>query len=194
MARRKRRRLRGLGVLKVGFGRDLIPPAVGLGLSAGTTFAIRSIIQPSPGTPGELLYRHAPWVGAGVGVLGGMAVGILGGKGQAASAIMTSVVTSVVLVGMDMLNAKKPGALAALLGGGNRIVGDDPATPGEMAGLRAIVPEYPNRAFSTGTQGLNAIVMEQLNGLRGNQQNQGADVQLRGVVNTGAFGSTPFGG
>jgi hypothetical protein len=185
MAKRKRRkwRLKGLGVLRAGYGRDLIPPVVGLGLTAGTTLAIRATVRPSPGTPSEMLYRFAPFIGMGVGVLGGVAVGILGSGSQAASAVMTSLITGGIIYGVEQLNVRKPGAMAAL-------VGASAAMPAEgTAGLRAIVPEYPNSAFAT--RGLGAIVMERL---KGNQQNQGADIQLRGVVNTGAFGSSPYGG
>jgi hypothetical protein len=99
---------------------------------------------------------------------------MLGSKSQAASTVSASVISGAVLWGMERFNANK-----ALIVGAPVAV-----TPGEMAGLGAIVPEYPNKAFAT--RGLGAIVMQRLNG---NQQNQGADIQLRGVVNTNAFGS-----
>lgn len=155
----------------MGRGRDLIPPAVGIGLTAMTTMGIRAFLTPTPGSPAEAMYRSAPLFGVGAGVLGGLAVGVLGGKSQAASTIMTAVVTGAVLYGMERLNASKPGAMAALIGTPTAVV---PGAP-----LGAIVPQYP-------TRGLGAIVMERL---RGNEQGQGADITLKGVVNTNAFGS-----
>ena len=183
MARRRRRRrrgLRGLGILKVGMGKDLIPPAVGLGLTAGTTLGVRMFLTPTPGSPAEAMYRAAPWIGVAAGVLGGLAVGVLGSRGQAAAVVMTSVVTGAVLFGMERLHASKPGAISALLGTGAVAAG---APAAGVTGLRAIVPQYPDKAFAT--RGLGAIVMDRL---KGNEQGQGADVQLRGLVNAGAFG------
>lgn len=187
-SRRRRRGLRGLRqarLMKRGMVRDLVPPVVGLGLTAGTTLGIRAYLQPTPGTASETLYKFAPAVGVGAGVLGGLAMAVLGGKSQAASAVTAAALTGAVLYGMERLHASKPGAFAALVG----------SAPTGTAGLRAIVPEYSGGPFATrGLRGatpggLGAIVMERLNG---NQQNQGADIQLRGTVNTGAFGTRPY--
>jgi hypothetical protein len=126
-----------------------------------------------------MVYRIAPWIGVGVGALGGGLMWLLGGPGAAMSTFVTSLATGATLFGMERLHASKPGAFIALSAG---------TAPVGTEGLRAIVPEYSGGSFAT--RGLGAIVMEQLNG---NQQNQGADIQLRGVVNTRAFGARPYG-
>jgi hypothetical protein len=188
MAKRRRKRgLRGLGKLKRGgkvdFVRDLVPPMTGVALTMGSALGLRAYLRPTPGTASEMVYRVAPWVGVGVGALGGGLMWLLGGAGAAMSTFVTSLATGATLFGMERLHSAKPGAFVALSGGAAAGNGTD--------GLRAIVPEYSGGPFATrGTRGLNAIMMEQLNG---NQQNQGADVQLRGVVNTRAFGARPYG-
>ncbi len=178
---RKAKSLRG--VFKSGMVKELIPPAVGLGLTASTAVGIRATLQPVPGTTGELVYRWAPAIGMGAGAVGGMVMYMLGGAGAARSAVLTSVMTGAALLGMEALVRSKPEAYAAIFA--PPVNGAENGAEG-AAGLRAIVPEYPMRGLAN-PRGMGAIVMEQLNG---NQQNQGADIQLRGVVNTGAFGNS----
>lgn len=184
MAKRRKRGLRGLGKMrrggKVDVVRDLVPPMTGVALTMGSALGLRAYLRPTPGTTAEAVYRNAPWIGVGIGALGGGLMYLLGGKGAALSTFITALATGATLFGMERLHAAKPGAYVALSGGTAPAAGTE--------GLRAIVPEYSGGPFAT--KGLSAIVMEQLNG---NQQNQGADVQLRGVVNTRAFGARPYG-
>jgi hypothetical protein len=185
MARKRSRRRsgkkgKGLGQLKLkGMARDVVPPVVGSVLTMGTALGIRAYLRPEPGTTSALVYRWAPAIGVGAGVLGAAAMYMVGGSGPASSAALTSIIQGGVLIAMEKLNAATPGALATLMG-------EPAALPAGTEGLRAIVPEY-------GTRGFGAIVTEQLNGgLGANLQHQGAEVNLSGVVNTGAFGSSPF--
>lgn len=183
----RRRGLKGLrsaSLTRPGLIRDLVPTIVGIGLTAGATVAVRSFLRPTPGSPAETAYRWAPVIGLGAGALGMLAMQVTGGKSQATSTLVAAVGTAGVLIGMERLHASKPGAFAALVGSG---------PSAGTAGIGAIVPEYAGGPFATrglsGPRGAGAIVMEQLNG---NQQGQGADVQLQGAVNTAAFGSRPF--
>ena len=71
------------------------------------------------------------------------------------------------------------------------LASDANAAANGTAGLRAIVPQYG----SLPSNGMGAIVMEQLNGagLSANAQEQGAVVDLKGTVEASAFGTAPYG-
>jgi hypothetical protein len=174
MAKKRKSRggRKGLGQIKLkGMTKALLPPFLGSGLTMGTAFGIRAGVTPVPGTTSAVVYKWAPAIGIATGVIGAVALWALGEREGAAASMTTSIIVGGTLLGMERLNAGTPAAAMALAPGNG------------VQGLNAIVPQY-------GTQGLNAIVMEQLNG---NQQGQGAVVDLAGVVTTGAFGTAPFG-
>lgn len=182
MAKRRHgmRGLAGLGNLRTAgsLGRDVMPGTLGLLLTGGVTLALRAFVRATE-MPG--LYRWAPAIGTGAGILGAVGVGMLGGTGPALSSITSSVLGGAILMGSEMLNTSRPGAAIALAGDG-----DMPALPaGEaeavaMEGLRALAAER-----------LGAIVMQPVDGMRGAY---GESVNLQGTINPGAFGQQSFQG
>lgn len=164
----RKRGLRGLRALKNGgLASYLVPVGAGLVLTVGGTAGIRAVINPATSTTAAKVYRWAPAIGVGLGVLGSIALHLLAGMRGSATAGLTSVGAGLGILGLEALNARKAGAWAANAG----------ALPaGNGAG--AIVPEY-------GARGLKGVIMRQLNG---NQQGQGETVSLKGTVDTGAFG------
>lgn len=176
MSKRKRglRGLKGLGGETM---QAVVPPAVGSILTLGVTMGLRAYLQPTPGTTAAVVYKWAPAVGAGAGMLGAGAMYFLGGskrkgKHAAMAAGLTAVIVGASLLGLERLNAAKAGALSALSTNGS--------LPSNGTGM--VVPQYPN--------GMGAIVMERLGG---NNQQQGADIRLQGVVDQGAFGTRTYG-
>lgn len=182
---KSRKGRKGLGAgLTSGMARTVTPALVGTGLALGTALGMRAYLRPEPGQTSETIYRNAPLIGIGAGILGAVGLYVIGGGKKpgmelATAAAVAAVVSGGALFGIERLHVSKPGAFAAL-------VPSPSAAPAEgTAGLRAITAEY---GMAGG--GLNAIVMERLNG---NNQQQGAVVNLQGVVDTGAFGSRAYG-
>lgn len=162
----RKRGLRGLRALKNGgMASYLVPVGAGLVLTVGGTAGIRAVINPATSPTAAKVYRWAPAIGVGLGVLGSIALHLLAGMRGSATAGLTSVGAGLGILGLEALNARKAGSWAAA------------ALPAG-AGTGAVVPEY-------GTRGVNGIIMRQL---KGNQQGQGETVSLKGTVDTGAFG------
>ena len=174
MARRRRRRgfrglSGGLGRLRLsGASQFWVPPAVATVVGGGTLLAIRGLIDPAPGTTGATLYRYAPLIGGAAGLLGALAMYVMGGKGAAIAAGVAAVGLGTVVFANETILASK-GAVAVAA-----------ALPPPM-GMGALMPEY---------SGMNGIVMQPVNGMGA----MGDDVNLRGTVNQGAFGTSTFGG
>lgn len=184
------RGLRGIGSLKTEMGRSVISPVVAGVLTAGTALGIRAFVKPTAGATSETLYKYAPLIGTGVGLLG--AVGLYymgGGKSAATSAAVSSLLLGGALYGSERVLAA--GGMSAIAASGLLSSSVTAPAPAATAGLRqlgAVVPEYAR---------MDGIVMEKVNGLNGlgyNQQNFGENVSLSGTVNQAAFGTAPFGG
>lgn len=157
--------------------------SVGAGglLTLGSTLGLRAFLRPEPGTPSEGLYKWAPAIGAGVGLLGALGAMLVLGKSKGKAMVLPMGVTSALigagLIGSEYLNANKPGAALAL--GGSAL----PA--GGTAGLSALLPEY---------NGMGAIVMDQLNG-NGMGSPWGDTVRVSGLgagIRPEAFGEPSF--
>lgn len=162
-----------------------VPVAAAGLLTAGTSIGLRAFLTPVPGTASEGLYRWAPAIGAGVGLLGAGAFVLVAGKGKGVplgvAAALTSLFVGGALLAAERQNAAKPGAALAL--------GTSTALPaGEAAGtagLAALLPEYQGMRGA----GMGAIVMDQLNGPYGDT------VQVAGLgasIRPDAFGNSPF--
>lgn len=180
MAKRRRRRgFRGLGALGRGGMEGVLPVATGGILTAGTTIGLRAFLRPDPGTLSEKLYYWAPALGVAAGVLGAGALYFMGGMRAALPAVLTSIAAGGLVFGAERLNASKPGGMLAIAGGSSV-----PAEPGGTAGLNALMPEY---------SGLNAIVMDPVNGISGPS---GETVSINGLGGAGyrpsAFGKPPY--
>lgn len=185
-SRRRKVSMRGMGQLQ-GPAKTLVPVGAATALTAGTTLGLRAYLQPEPGTMSEKLYRWAPLVGAGAGILGSFALYFMGGSKKAGrEAAMTGSIVALAgggfLLASERLNAQKAGASLALGAG----------TGGEgTTGLGALMPEYAPRH-----DGLGAIVMQPLSGA-GDQSPYGESVSLAGAglgagYNPGAFGRKSF--
>lgn len=167
--------------LSGGMGLAVSAAAGGL-LAFGTGLALRAFLRPEPGLMSEKLYRWAPAIGAGVGLVGAGASMLVLGKGRGkAMALPIGISSAVVGAGWlasEYLNANKPGAALAL-GGGTAL----PAAG--TSGLAALLPEY---------NGMGAIVMDQLNG-SGMGSPYGETVRIAGLgagIRPEAFGDSPF--
>lgn len=180
---RRTSRSKGLGQLKSGLGRDLLPPTIGAALTAGTTLAVRAFVTPTPGDVTSKLYKWAPLLGVAAGGLGAAAVYVLGGKNQALSTGLVSALVGGSHLAMEMVHVDKPGSFAAL---------SEPMT-GSTAGLGAVVPEYGDqyRGLPKGSRrnGMGAIVMEELDAVP--DSSAGETVSL-GNVRQNAFGYQPY--
>jgi hypothetical protein len=157
-----------------------VPVAAGGLVTVAATLGLRAFLTPEPGTTSEQLYRWAPAIGAGVGLLGAGAMVMLAGKSKGMTmgvgAALAAVIVGGALLGSERLNAAKPGAALALGGG--------MALPAGTSGLAALLPEYANM-----NGGMGAIVMDQLNGPYGDSVQVAG---LNGSVRTDAFGDSPF--
>lgn len=157
---------RGMGRILKGGGlaRDIVPPVVGGLLTAGTTLGVRMWVTPTSPMSARI-YQWAPGIAALVGaVLGGLSMYFLGDKRTAMSAA-----TVAVIVGGTQLAAE-------------RLLASDLRAGALPTGTGAVVPQY----------GTGAIVWERLRGLGANDQGQGANIALRGVIDGSAFGTQPF--
>jgi len=183
--RSRRPRMRGLGQLRGG-ARALLPAATGAVLAGATTLGLRAYLRPEPGAATEKLYRFAPLIGAGAGVLGAVGLYFMAGKSNrkagmeaALTTTAVAVATGGILFASERLNAAKAGAMGAL----GADAGTVPAPDG-LPGFGAILPEYAPRH-----DGLGAIVMEPLAGAYGESVNVNG---LGAGYNPAAFGTSPF--
>lgn len=195
--RSRRTRMKGFGQLRG--GAKLAVPVVGASaVTAATTLGLRAFLQPQPGTTSEQLYRWAPAIGSGAGlVAAGMSYFLAGGNRSARTPAMVAAFAAVahggVLLLSERLNAAKPGAMAAV-GGGAALPAGGAALPAGDAGaegLSALMPEYApsHYGLGDGSDGLGAIVMEPLEGAYGEQVNVSG---LGAGYNPSAFGTSPY--
>lgn len=185
------RGLRGIGMLKTEMGRAVLSPVVAGVLTVGTTLGIRAFVKPTTGTASEMIYRHAPLIGLGAGLLGAVGLYYMAGKESAAAAAAVATLLGGGIVANERVVASGGASALAASGLLASSVAPPASAPAATAGLRqlgAVVPEYAR---------MDGIVMEKVNGLNGlgaNQQNFGENVSLSGTVNQSAFGTAPFGG
>ncbi len=191
--RRRGGRRRGMGsiitVRRKGMGQldadTLLPAAMGGGLSALTTLALRFFVDPASGQTQRMLVKYAPWFGLATGSLAAGALFMMGGRAgqeQATRAFISAAVVSLFGAGSDYVMSEKPALAATIANAGM-------AGYGYGGGMGAIVPEY--------SQPTGAIVMEpvgasgQRAGTIGGVGGYGETVNLSGV-NTSAFGTPGF--
>ena len=79
----------GLGELK-GMSADIVPPLVSGVLTAVTTLGIRAYVDPAPNTAQGTVFKFAPLIGTGVGLLGSAALYFMVVKGADLSSAVTS--------------------------------------------------------------------------------------------------------
>jgi hypothetical protein len=197
MARRRkksrkssRRRRKGMGsiitVRRKGMGQlnaeTLMPVAVGGGMAALTTLALRWFVEPT-NTTQSMLVKWAPAAGMVTGSLAALALNMMGGArsgDKATRAFLSATVVSLAGLANDYLLRQKPALAATIASSGSAMAG---------YGMGAIVPEY--------SRGMGAIVMEpvgasgQRAGTIGQLGSYGETVNLAGV-NVSAFGTPGF--
>ena len=202
MAKRRRRfgskRRRGMGsaVVLRGFGAldeatsFGIASVVGVVVPAATLVAVRYFVDPAKGKTEEMVYRHAPWIGLGAGLISAAAVGLTLGKP------VTGVPTAVAALGVAFAGFAQDKLLVAWDKGRVRAaLALQPSTSpaaGATSGyysmrshgsLGAVVPEL--------TEGTGAIVMSPTDGL-GYRPYVGGETINLGSVNSEAFGTPAF--
>jgi hypothetical protein len=168
--------LSGLGQLKnpnsaVGAA---MPVVLGGGAAALVTLGIHQFVKPA--TPWQAtVFKQAHWVGAGAGVLVGLAMWNMTSRASGISALTAALTFGVGFAVVEYAASMHPA----------------------LAGLGAVVPEYSMRGLPA--RGLGAIAMEPT-AARGYGAGPlggtyGEDVQLRGLgnVNQDAFGTAMFG-
>ena len=174
------RRLRGLGNLKqpASFAGAALPPLLGAALAGLTILGARYFAKPSEGATPAAIFKFAPALGLGVGVLGSLALYWLGGAPAALSSGTAAAAVSGLAFATDMHLKSSPGEYALGIGG---------AGPAATAGLGVIVPER------LGTRGImmeSAASRDPVN--RYGVGSYGETVQLRGI-SPSAFGRTHLG-
>jgi len=165
-----------------------VPVAAGGLVTVAATLGLRAFLTPQPGTPSDTLYRWAPAIGAGVGLLGAGAMILVAGKSRGGpmgvAAALTSVAIGAALLGSERMNASKPGAMLSVGSSGGALPAGSMTT--SPSGIAALMPEY---AAGMRGAGMGAIVMDQLNGP------YGETVRVAGLgagVRTDAFGDSPY--
>lgn len=191
------RRRRGMGnITTKQFQESILPPLVGGGLAALTALAIRYFVNPAQGQTQNMLVKHAPWVGMGVGTIASAALWMMSGAAPGASALTGATVVSLGNFAHDWVLKTKGAAVMA------SVMGAPAATPANgmtgYMGMGAIVPEYGGMNGVRGHMGAGtgAIVMEPVDPSTGRQPGTlgapyGETVSL-GSVNTAAFGTPAF--
>lgn len=171
MAKHKRRGKVRMGTLTTGgFMGTAIPALVGSGLAIGSTLAIRAFVRPNTEAMVKV-FRYAPFIGAALGAMAAAPLGLAGASGsQQAATAASAVAAGVGVFAVERLNSSVPGAELALAA---------PAVA--TAGLRALTAEIRR-------PGLEGVVMEPMNGMRGSYGDTVNASGMSGAFNPNAFG------
>lgn len=202
--------LRGLGKVKSSRGimSFVLPTAVGVLVPAATIAAARYFAKPSESKTQESIYKNAPWLGLGAGLVSAGALYLMSrgaaaplAAGIAATGVaLTSFVHDQIVIGsgnesflipnMATRQRDEEARNAANNGGGNGGGAETPA-PGPTAGLGSYFTQRPNGALGAAVPQLNGVVMSPTNGLGYAAYTGGETVNL-GAVNSSAFGTPGF--
>jgi len=182
------RQMRGLG--RISNPKSLmgaaLPPLVGGGMTGITILAARHFAKPSEGETPKMVYKWAPLLGIGGGLLGSAALYWVGGAPAAISSAISSIMVGGAAMGFDYLMKDRLGehalAFAASSAAGNT----------GTAGLGVVVPQ---RIAGAGVAGILMEPAASRDPVRryGLSGQYGEDVNLGGGVNPGAFGTPGFG-
>lgn len=198
--RTARRGRSGLG--KLALPKQAFPAFIGAAAAFGGVFAMRkAFAQPAAGSMQALAYKYSPLL---TGLLGVAALPMIlkaAGRSSDATPAAASVLGTGVAIQLSdwVLSSDPVGQYATLApeatqGAASNAVAGLLGRPRQRRGVNAIVPQYGALPGTRGTKGLDAVMLEQL---KGNEQGQGAVVDLKGmngVVQNQAFGTSPFGG
>lgn len=192
--------LRGLGKVKSSRGivSFVLPTAVGVLVPAATIAAARYFAKPSESPTQEFIYKNAPWLGLGAGLVSAGALYMMS-RGAAAPLAAGVAATGVALTSFvhDQVVVGDARSSALLPNMATRSAAEAPAsTPATApaAGLGSYFTQRPNGALGAAVpqlNGTNGVVMSPTNGLGYAAYTGGETVNL-GAVNSSAFGTPGF--
>lgn len=202
--------LRGLGAVKSSRGimNFVLPTAVGVLVPAAVIASARYFAKPSESPTQEFIYKNAPWLGLGAGLVSAGAMYMMS-RGMAApvatsvaatGVALTSFVHDQIVVGDPRATILTPNMATRRLEEETRNAGTNPASlpPGGDAGagagtngLGSYFTQRPNGALGAAVPQLNGVVMSPTNGLGYSAYTGGETVNL-GAVNSSAFGTPGF--
>lgn len=176
MAKRRHSKVRMGSLATGGFMGTAVPGLVGAGVAIGATLGIRAFVRPTSDTM-AMVFRYAPFIGAGLGAVAALPLGLAGAsRNQQVATAASSLAAATGIFAVERLNSSVPGAEIALAPAAST-----PAGTG-AAGLRALTAEIRTPAQ------LRGVVMEPMNGLSGSY---GDTVNANGM--SGAFNPNAFG-
>lgn len=191
--------LRGLGAVKSSRGimNFVLPTAVGVLVPAAVIASARYFAKPSESPTQEFIYKNAPWLGLGAGLVSAGAMYMMS-RGMAAPVATSVAATGVALTSFvhDQIVVGDPRATALTPNMATRnAAAPSPApTPDAGAGtngLGSYFTQRPNGALGAAVPQLNGVVMSPTNGLGYAAYTGGETVNL-GAVNSSAFGTPGF--
>lgn len=189
--------LRGLGAVKSSRGimNFVLPTAVGVLVPAATIAAARYFAKPSESPTQEFIYKNAPWLGLGAGLVSAGAMYMMS-RGMAAPVATSVAATGVALTSFvhDQIVVGSGKESFLLPNMATRNAEAPAAPPGAGAGtngLGSYFTQRPNGALGAAVPQLNGVVMSPTNGVGYAAYTGGETVNL-GAVNSSAFGTPGF--
>lgn len=202
--------LRGLGAVKSSRGimSFVLPTAVGVLVPAAVIASARYFAKPAESETQASIYKNAPWLGLGAGLVSAGALYFMS-RGAAAplaatvaatGVALTSYVHDQIVIGSGNDSFLIPNMATRRLAEESRTATPPPPPPGGDAGagagagtngLGSYFTQRPNGALGAAVPQLNGVVMSPTNGLGYSAYTGGETVNL-GAVNSSAFGTPGF--
>lgn len=189
--------LRGLGAVKSSRGimNFVLPTAVGVLVPAAVIASARYFAKPSESPTQEFIYKNAPWLGLGAGLVSAGAMYMMS-RGMAAPVATGVAATGVALTSFvhDQIVVGDPRATTLTPNMATRSAEAPAAPPGGGTGtngLGSYFTQRPNGALGAAVPQLNGVVMSPTNGVGYAAYTGGETVNL-GAVNSSAFGTPGF--
>jgi hypothetical protein len=193
--------LRGLGAVKSSRGimNFVLPTAVGVLVPAAVIASARHFAKPSESPTQEKIYKYAPWLGLGAGLVSAGAMYVMS-RGMAAPIATSVAATGVALTSFvhDQIVVGDARATTLTPNMATRSAEAPAAPPGGGAasntgtnGLGSYFTQRPNGALGAAVPQLNGVVMSPTNGVGYAAYTGGETVNL-GAVNSSAFGTPGF--
>lgn len=207
--------LRGLGKVKSSRGlmNFVLPTAVGVLVPAAVIASARYFAKPSESKTQESIYKNAPWLGLGAGLVSAGAMYVMSrgmaaplATGIAATGVaLTSFAHDQIVIGSGNDRFFADNLASRRLAEESRTATPPPPPPGGgaatpdagagagagTAGLGSYFTQRPNGALGAAVPQLNGVVMSPTNGLGYSAYTGGETVNL-GAVNSSAFGTPGF--
>jgi hypothetical protein len=200
--------LRGLGKVKSSRGimSFVLPTAVGVLVPAAVIASARYFAKPAESEVQASIYKNAPWLGLGAGLVSAGALYFMS-RGAAAplaatvaatGVALTSYVHDQIVIGSGNDSFLIPNMATRRAAEEARTATPPPPPPGGdagagagTAGLGSYFTQRPNGALGAAVPQLNGVVMSPTNGLGYSAYTGGETVNL-GAVNSSAFGTPGF--